>query len=497
MAQDFDPYLDATALAALVRAGELSPEELSEQAIRRIEALDPALNAVIIPTFHKARAEAREATGPFRGVPYTLKDITILSEGDPYTASVGAMRRAGYRAAHDSFFTQRMRAAGFVLVGRTNTPELGISTTTEPLAWGPCRNPWGLDRIAGASSGGAAASVAAGLTPVAHGNDGGGSVRMPAALNGVVGLKPTRGRISTGPGVNVSDMVAGDAHEGLVTRSIRDLAAVLDIVSGHRPGDGYGAGGPEGRFVACLDREPPTLRIGFLDHDPTGAFAVDAENVAAVEEAAIVLRAMGHRVEPAYPKILREGYAGWPPEFMRVIAVAILREVEHLGRLLGRPLTEADVEPATWLVCEAGRTVSGCDYAEGVDRFRRRAAEIERWWTDDGWDLLVTPTTMIAEPPKLGRVELHEAGAERLAARFRGSAVGDAPAKHRGLTEFLVPFNISGQPAISLPTHQGVAGFPIGLQLVAGYGREDLLLQVSSELERVFDWGRRRPSLFP
>jgi Asp-tRNA(Asn)/Glu-tRNA(Gln) amidotransferase A subunit family amidase len=492
-----DPFLDATAMAERVRRKVVSPAELIEATIRRIEAVNPALNAVIIPTYDKARREASMARGPFRGVPYTLKDITILSKGDLYTAAIRGVKAAGYRADHDSYFAQRMREAGFVLVGRTNTPELGISPTTESLAWGPCRNPWDPALSAGASSGGAAACVGAALTPVAHGNDGGGSVRMPAALCGVVGLKPTRGRISTGPGVNVSDMVAGDAHEGLLARSVRDIAALLDIVGGHRAGDGYAAPTPVRSFRRALERRPRRLRIGVLDHDPTGRLAMPADNGRAVAEAAEALRAAGHEVRPAWPEALERDYAGWPPEFMRVIAVAIRREVEHFGRLIGRPLTEADVEPRTWTVVEAGRDISGAEYAEGIDRLRERAAEIEAWWEDGGWDLLVTPTTLVDRPPAIGRPDYSADDLDRVRSRFEGgSAIDDSRERYRGLTELLVPFNISGQPAISLPTHVSADGLPIGTHLVAAYGREDLLLQAAQALEAAFPWAGRRPPLF-
>lgn len=490
----FDPYLDATSMADLVRRGDVSPEALVEETIARIEAINPEINAVIIPTFKKARAEALAATGPFRGAPYTLKDLTIVSKGDPYTASIRGVKRARYRATHDSYFTERMRQAGFVLVGRTNTPEMGISTTTEPMAWGPCRNPWDLRRIAGASSGGAAACVAAGMTPVAHGNDGGGSVRMPAALNGVVGLKPTRGRITTGPGVNVSDLVAGDAHEGLITRSIRDMAAVLDIVGRRGPGDAYDAPKHVASFAASLSERLGALRVGVLDHDPTGRASIAPDNVRAVREVAAVLRDGGHQVSEGYPEVLKDDYAGWPAEFMRVVAVAILREVEQFGQLIGRPLSEDDVEPGTWAVITAGRGVTADQYAEGIDRLRERAREIERWWAEGPWDLLLTPTTLVSEPPFLGRPEFSPGDALRLQRRFgEASPEREELAKYRGLTELLVPFNISGQPAITLPTHLSGSGLPIGVQLVGWFGREDLLLRVGQALEHVFDWRRRTP----
>ena len=494
-----DPYLDATATAELVRSGAVSPVELIDETIARIEKLNPELNAITIELFDKAREQARNpADGPFRGVPYVLKDLTIVSKGDPYTASIAGVKASGYRSDHDSWFVERMREAGFVLVGRANTPEMGIMSTTEPVAWGATRNPWDTERSVGGSSGGSAAAVAAGMVPVAHGNDGGGSVRMPAALNGVVGLKPSRGRISTGPEINVSDLLAGDAHEGLIARSVRDVAAVLDIVGGHRPGDGYAAPTPVASFADALQSDPPPLRIGVLDHDPVGELEVATENVTAVRRAADVLADLGHAVSDGHPPALRDRLdGGWPAEFMRCISVAIMREIDHFGELIGRPLTEDDMEPQTWVVCQAGRDVTGAQYAEGIDRFRARARDIESWWEDEGgWDLLLTPTTMVAEPPYLGRADASTDELQWRMRRFTGGSEYEADPfreKFVGLMEYLVPYNVSGQPAVSVPTHHTAGGFPIGVHVVGAFGRDDLVLQVASQLEDALPWNERRP----
>jgi amidase len=491
-----DAYMDATATAELIRSGAVSPAELIDETIARIEKLNPALNAITIELFDKARAEASAADGPFRGVPYVLKDLTIVSKGDPYTASIAGVKAAGYRADHDSWFVERMRAAGFVLVGRANTPEMGIMSTTEPLAWGPTRNPWDPERSVGGSSGGSAAAVASGMVPVAHGNDGGGSVRMPASLNGVVGLKPSRGRISTGPAVNVSDLLAGDAHEGLLTRSVRDVAAVLDIVGGHRPGDGYAAPTPVESFAAALRSEPPRLRIGVLDHDPVGELEVAAESITAVRRAADVLADLGHEVADGHPPALSERLdGGWPTEFMRCIAVAIMRELDHFGELIGRPLGEDDMEAQTWVVYQAGKGVSGAQYAEGIDCFRARARDVETWW-DEGWDLLLTPTTMVGAPPHLGRPDASPEAMEWRSRRFGGGSENEPdPFRERfvGLMEYLVPYNVTGQPALTVPTHHSNRGFPVGVHAVGAYGRDDLVLQVGAQLERALPWHDRRP----
>lgn len=474
MTASFFPYLDATAQAELVASGQVRTGELVENAIDRIERINPAINAIIIPLFDKARAEATAAEGPFRGVPYVLKDLSLFSKGDPYVAGVSGLKKAGYRADHDSHFVTRMREAGFALVGRANSPELGILGPMEPLTWGWTRNPWNTAYQTG-GGGGPAAAVAAGLVPVAHGNDGGGSVRITAGQNGVVGLMPSRGRISAGPAVRNSDNVAGMLREGLMTRSVRDVAAVLDIVSGHFPGDPYGAPSPARAFRDFAGTLPDKLRIGMLDTDPQADLAIDADCVAAVRNAATALRELGHIVEPAYPAALRHG--AWPPAFNACLAVVVRRELALFGQMIGRPLTEEDVEPVTWRYAELGAAVTGEQYAAGVDSIRQHAAAIESWWADDGWDLLLSPTLPLIPPP--ANSDDQQDGA------FLDLATV--------LTRYTAPFNISGQPSISLPLHWTASGLPVGVQIVAAFGREDLLLQVASQLETAMPWAGRHP----
>lgn len=470
-----DAFIDATAQAELVRSGEVSPSELVEEAIDRIERIDPELNAVVIPTFEKARAEAKVADGPFKGVPYVLKD-TMPSAGDPYTASIRAVKEAGYRAAGDAFFVQRMREAGFVLVGRTHTPELALVATTESFAYGACRNPWDTSRSTGGSSGGTAAAVAAGMVAVGHGSDGGGSVREPAAKCGIVGLKPTRGRLSQGPDVIDSDNVSGMAHEGLMSRTVRDMAALLDVAGGRRIGDPFGVPTPPRPFADEVGADPGRLRIGVLTEDPAGQFEVDAECVAAARKTADVLAGLGHELADGYPSAIRD--ESWPLDFMPCIAVVIGREVERFGRLIGRPLTEDDVEPQTWAYAQMGAQVTGAQYAAGVDALRLQGQATERWWEEEGWDLWLTPTLTIQTPP-LGQF--------RPTREDPFGSLGMEPSR------FTVPSNVSGQPAISLPLHWAADGMPIGVQLTAAHGREDLLLRVAAQLEQALPWSDRRP----
>jgi Asp-tRNA(Asn)/Glu-tRNA(Gln) amidotransferase A subunit family amidase len=472
-----NPFLDATAQAELVRNGDASPGELVEHAIGRIEELNPELNAVTIKTYDKARAEAEVAEGPFRGVPYVIKDHVLVTAGDLHAQAVKGLKEAGLRIGHDSDFITRMRVAGFVLVGKTNLPELAMAPTTEPLANGPTRNPWDTARSPGGSSGGSAAAVASGMVALAEGTDGGGSIRMPAGHCGVIGLKPTRGRISTAPDIPASDGVSGMGTEGILARTVRDVAAMLDIVSGHRPGDAYGPGAPSRPFGEEVAVPPGRLRIGILDQDATGNATVDPECVAGVRAAADLLAGLGHDVVDEFPAQLRTGT--WPEQFLACIPLIVARELDRLSALIGRPITAQDVEPGTWAMTQAAGQVTASQYIAGVDAMRAFSAGLERWWEDEGFDLLLTPT-LPTPPPLLG------AGAHPDES-FHESAAALTP------ETFTVPYNVSGQPGISLPLHWTPDGLPVGVQLVAGWGREDVLLRVAAQLEAAAPWIDRRP----
>ncbi len=471
--------LDATAQAELVRSGQASPVELVDAAVDRIERLNPELNAVLHERFDQARAEAAGdlPDGPFRGVPFLLKDLDGTSAGDPYHAGTRFLRDHGYVAGHDTWLTARFRAAGLVVLGRTNTPELGLVPSTEPEAAGPTRNPWDTSRSAGGSSGGSAAAVAAGLVPLAHAGDGGGSIRIPASACGLVGLKPTRGRSSMGPDV-------GEAWGGLVTRlvvsrSVRDTATALDAVAGSAPGDPYFAPPPARPYVDELGTDPGRLRIGTT----TVASGVDTapECVAAVEATAALLESLGHEVEASAPKALAEDTTA---PFITCFGVWTAADLAHLGDLVGEPVTADGVEPGTWAVAEMGRTVSGADYVRALEALHAIGRRFATWWADadeggDGFDLLLTPT--IPElPPVLG--QFGATADNPLQGLFRSAAI----------VPFTAPFNITGQPAISLPLHTA-EGLPVGVQLVAATGREDQLIAVASQLEAARPWAERRP----
>jgi amidase len=469
--------MDAVAQAALVRTGTATPVELVDAAIERIEALDGQVNAVIHRRFEEARAEAAGPLpdGPFRGVPFLLKDLWPTSAGDPFHMGIRGFKEAAYVHHEDSNLTKRYREAGFVIVGRTNTPELGLVATTEPLAYGPSRNPWNTDYGTGGSSGGSAAAVAAGMVPAANASDGGGSIRIPAAMCGLVGLKPSRGRGSMGPlrdewGVSVQHVVC---------HSVRDTAAILDVAWPPFPGDGVVAPPPTRPYAEEAGAEPGRLRMGFLDHSLAGD--TDAECTTAVRDAAAMFEHLGHDVVEAHPAVLDNGER-FAEAFTASWAVGAVASLVSLEPLLGRPLTADDVEPGTWALAEMGRAFSGADLAtaQGLMHVMRR--EMAMWWAQDGFDLLLTPTTA-APPPPIGRlVPTEEDPLQGL--------YGSIP-----YATFTSPFNTTGQPGVSLPTHRTSAGLPVGVQLVAEYGREDVLIRIAAQAEAELGWAETRAPL--
>ncbi len=460
-------HLDLCGQAELVRQGKISPTELVDLAIGQASTVGTALGAIATPLYDKARAQVREgrlSAGPFHGVPFLLKDLGGESEGDPYGAGMGALRRAGYTSPRDSYLTAKLRAAGLCFIGRTTTPELGIMPVSEPQAWGPARNPWNPEYSPGGSSGGSGAAVAAGVVAAAHASDGGGSIRIPASHCGLVGLKSSRGRCSFGPGMG--ERWGGFSNEGFVTRSVRDSAALLDIVAGAMPGDPYTAPPPARPFAESLTKGP-RLRIGVMTQGPRQQ-AVDPECAEAAELAARALSTAGHRVEAAFPVALDDPMG--IQSFVAIVAAGISRAVESWGQVLGRTLGVDDVEPLTWALVESARSRSVTDYLASIEAMHRYGRAVASWWSDEGFDLLLTPT-VAAPPPRVG--ELAQSKEEPFAPFLKAAPFG----------AYTSAFNQSGQPAISLPVHLTRAGLPVGAQLVAAYGREDQLLSVAAELE--------------
>ena len=474
---DETAWLDATAQAELVRSGEVSAAELVDGAIERIEALNPQLNAVIYDRSEKARREVADPAlhdGPFRGVPFLIKDCVAHTAGDPYHCGLQVAKDAGWVEPEDTWLVERFRAAGFVIVGKTNLPELASSLTTEPLAYGPTHNPWDLDRSPGGSSGGAGAAVAAGMVAVAHGNDMGGSIRFPASMCGLVGLKPSRARSTLGP--DFGEYWAMTTHEHVLTRSVRDTAAVLDAIAGPGVGDPYVAPPPARPFLQEVGADPGRLRIGFRTYNrpEIGDSSLDA--VAAVAETVALLEQLGHHVEDAPLPALDDPRFG--DGIMVVFPSFITRELDRWSAKLGREIAPSELEPWNAMEAEMARAVTAAQYIAAVEGLQSYARGVAQWWAD-GNDVLVTP--MVGSPtPRLGDI---------------GPLVDpmDALPIITALAGFSMPFNVTGQPAISLPLHWGADGMPVGVQLVAAYGREDVLLRVAAQLEIARPWADRRP----
>jgi len=468
--------LDAIGQAELLRRREVSPHELVEAAIARVERLDPQLNAVIHPALERARAQARSGvpSGPLAGVPTLMKDLGGLEAGAPSHAGMRALKEAGWTEPIDSYLTQKVKQAGLVSLGRTNTPELALLPTTEPEAYGATHNPWNLRHSAGGSSGGAAAAVAAGIVPVAHASDGGGSIRGPASMCGLVGLKPSRGRCSFGP--TLGERWSGFSCEFFVTRSVRDTALLLDLVAGAMPGDPYTAPPPLAPWMDALGLPPPRLRIGVMRVAPRET-PLHAENLTAVDRTARALSTLGHVVDETHPPALDEAES--VTAYLTVVATAVARALQAAGEKIGRQLGAGDVEALTWALAENGRRVGATELLATIEYVHGFGRRLAAWW-EDGFDLLLT-ATQAAPPPELGWIT--STPEEPFRAFLRAAPYGVCT----------LPFNMSGQPAISLPVHVTADGLPIGVQLVAPYAREDLLVGVAAQLEQALPWSDRRP----
>lgn len=470
---------DATKQAAAIRGGQVKPEELVAAAIARIERLNPELNAVVIPRFERALEEARGSlpAGPFRGVPLLLKDLICHTAGDPFHCGSRFLKRRNFRATHDTYLAQKFRAAGFVIVGRTNVPEFGPIPSTEPVAYGPTRNPWNCEHSPGGSSGGSAAAVAARMVAVAHGNDGGGSIRIPASATGLFGLKPSRGRVSLGP--DWGDLWDGAVAEHVLTLSVRDSAAILDCIHGPMPGDPCAPPPPPCPFAEAARREPEKLRVGVLDSVPSGWATVRPECRQAVRDAAALLESLGHVVEEAYPAALAE--AELQQHFGTIVMASLAAEISHWVGIVGEEPATDDLELHTRYLLEGGRQISAVQYLQAHAWLQRFARRVASWWAQ-GFDILLTPT-MAEPPPRLGEV----------------CATPEEPMRgfQRAIpmVAFTAPFNVTGQPAASLPLHWSADGLPIGVQLVAAYGREDLLLSLAAQVEQSRPWIARKPPI--
>ncbi len=489
---EFADY-DALALAELVRRGAVSPRDLVDEAIARIERLNPTLNAVIHPMFGRASREAAAGApdGPFRGVPFLIKDLVALVKGEPMRA--GSRFLADYVADHDTELARRYAQAGLITLGKTNTPELGLTPFTEPELFGPTNNPWDPGRIAGGSSGGSAAAVASGMVPIAGGGDGGGSIRIPASCCGIFGFKPTRGRTPTGP--DRGELWQGCVVEHVLTRSVRDSAAALDATAGPDVGAPYYMPKPDRPYLAEVTTAPGRLRIAYSTTPMLGR-AVHPECVAAVDDAVTLLGSLGHEVREAAPGF--DG-AAFARHFMLLVAVECRADIEEAGRLLGRRPVPGGFEPATWALGLMGRSLSAADFVTATRALQLDARRIGRFFTE--WDVLVTPTVSTPPPPtgalqpkpheRTAMATLGRLGSGRLL-EWMG-LLDQAAATAFEFTPWTPVFNVTGQPAMSVPLHCTGEGLPVGVHFVGRFGEEATLFRLAGQLERARPWFGRRP----
>jgi amidase len=453
---------DASALAEAVRRREVTPRELVEKTFRRLEQVEPQLNSFVTTCHEEALAAAGDdglPEGPFRGVPIAIKDLTDTA-GIRTTFSCRAF--ADRVPAEDAALVRRVRAAGFVIVGKTNTPEFGSTAVTESELNGACRNPWDLERTPGGSSGGAAAHVAAGVLPLAHGSDGGGSIRIPAAACGLFGLKPSRGRVSPAP---YGDGSFALSQSGPIAWTVRDAAAFLDVVSGYEPGDATWLPAPARPFADEAGAPPGRLRIAWTT-EPALAYPVDPPCAAAARGAATLLEELGHDVVEATPP--------WRDE-------SILNRFSYLWRMgpAMYGVDPAQLEPLNRALAEAAHETTALQYASAVVELQRYARRVAAFWTDV--DVVVTPA-LGKLPVAVGWV-------------FEPDDPWEQFRRGGEFTPFTPVLNVTGQPAASVP-FDVVDGLPVGVQLIARAGDEVTLIRLASQLEAARPWIDRRPPLF-
>jgi amidase len=462
--------------AAAVRAGEVSARELVEAALAAIERLNGDVNAfvTVAPERALADADAIESADPrpLAGVPIAIKDIGPLTEG--IRTTFGSAVSGDWVPPFDTAIVKKLRAAGAVIVGKTSTPEFGITPVTEPARFGPTRNPWDPSRTAGGSSGGSAAAVAAGMVALAHGNDGGGSIRIPASCCGLVGLKPSRGRVSAAPLV---ESPSGLVAEGVLTRTVADTAVALDIVAGYEWGDPHWPGRPESTFGEAAQREPGRLRIGLCLEPPIEA-DVHEECVTAARDTAALLESLGHSVEESTP---RWDAVEFVESFFTIWGAEAAAAAERMGAVGGGTFDPADTEPLTQELIRRAHERTGIEVLDALTNLRAYSRRVARWWADH--DVLLTPT--LAEPPVPHGALTPGPGEPPMEAIYKGMR----------FVPFCPPANITGQPAISLPLHQSADGLPVGVQLMGAPGAEELLLSLAAQVEAARPWAGRRPAL--
>ncbi|RFU66081.1 amidase [Peribacillus glennii] len=485
---DYRDY-DALGLAQLIKAGEVKPEELLGEAIRHIEMQNPKLNAVINKMYEQAKKDVHniDINGAFAGVPMLLKDITQEIEGEKITSGSKALQ--SYRAWRDAEYVRRVRKTGVVFTGQTNVPEFALMGITEPAFYGPTRNPWNADHTPGGSSGGSGAAVASGMVPIAGANDGGGSIRIPAAYCGLFGLKPTRGR--TPSAADPGRQWQGASSDHVLARSVRDSAAMLDEIQGYEKGAAFHAPAFDGSYLQIVKNQSERkYRIAFSTASPIGT-EVDPDCIEAVRKTAALLESMGHSVEEKDAPVDGKKLAG---SYMMMYFGEVAATLRLLEDLLGRKVRYDDVEPTTWLLGLLGKAATAEEFVLGIREWDKAAHVMETF--HETYDFFMTPTT--AYPPaKIG--ELNSRGTEKLLLQMIGKLGAGGFVKKTGMVDKIVenslkrtPFtqlaNLTGQPAMSVPLHISSGGLPCGVQFVAARGKEDILFDLAARLETVDEW---------
>ncbi|TGK28972.1 amidase [Leptospira gomenensis] len=484
-------YYDAIGLAELVRKKSVHPSELVESAIERIESINPGLNAVISRFYDEARktAKSKLPEGPFRGVPTLVKDLIHAIEGAPLTSGSKAFRN--YISPQDSEFVKRLRNAGTIFLGQTNTPEFALMGITEPKFHGPTRNPWNLERTPGGSSGGAAAAVASGMVPVATGSDGGGSIRIPAAYCGLYGLKPTRGRTPVGP--YVGRYWQGASVDHVLTRTVRDSAAFLDALSGIESGGAFSFDAKTG-YLSEIKKPPGKLRIAFSTQSPIGT-PVHPDCIESVLHTAKLLHSLGHKVEEKEAPVDGKAIGR---AFITMYFGEVAAQIKNLEAILGRKARMGDVESVSWILGLLGRTVSAGEFVLNLQEWDKAAIAMETF--HETYDVYLTPTTAMP-PAKIG--ELEPKVGETIAMQIVGRLGLGRMLLASGLVDQLVeqslsrtPFtqlaNLTGQPSVSIPIGQTADQLPLGLQFTAAKRREDILFRLSAQLEKAAPWSNHK-----
>jgi Asp-tRNA(Asn)/Glu-tRNA(Gln) amidotransferase A subunit family amidase len=471
---EYEAY-DGLGLAELVRRREITPEELLGEALARAERLNPTLNAFPFLFEERAHADIRAGLpeGPFTGVPFALKDLFMLYAGER-TAN-GSRFWADFVAPHDSELFARYRRAGLVIFGKTNTPELRMSPSTEPALFGATRNPWNLGRTTGGSSGGSAAAVAAGILPLAHGSDSGGSIRIPASCCGLFGLKPTRGRMPMGPDRGESSGGLGTAHA--ITRSVRDSATLLDGTAGPDLGAPYGIAPPARPWSEEVGAPPGRLRVALATAPPRGGVA-HPECIAAADDAARLCEALGHVVEEAMPTIDYSAIASAAPV---IFAGSVRALVDRRASTLGRQPSEGDLEGVTWAIYQRAERFTAGDYANALAAIHRAGRDLASF--QERFDVVLMPT--LAQPPvPLGEIVLSHPDPD------------DYFARSMNFSPYTVLANAAGVPAMSVPLYWSGDGLPIGVQFIARFGDEATLFRLAAQLGSARPWANRRPLRF-